>query len=215
METISSWENRYKSIKHVWGTEPDLKLIQYFDLIKKGNVLDLGIGEGRNSITFALSGFNIDGVDISETALDRCKENFTDINTKVNLICTDLKNYSIIKDNYSLIIAANVLNFFKKADIENIIQDIKEGLTEGGVLYLSAFSTLDPKFNTSQANNKQIEENTFYIEDRDTYIHYFTKEEIAEYFTDFKILSFIESFEYDDTHGKPHYHGGIDLLVSK
>ncbi|MGD9570162.1 MAG: class I SAM-dependent methyltransferase [Sedimentibacter sp.] len=215
MKINSSWEDSYKNVKQLWGTEPDLKLIQYFDKIKKGNVLDLGIGEGRNSIPFALSGFNIDGVDISETALTRCKEIFSELDADINLFNSDLRNYNIKKSNYTLIIAANALNFFKREDIEAIIENIKGGLKEQGVLYLSVFSILDPRFKSLQDSNEQVEENTFYINERDTYIHYFTKEEIEKYFSDFKILSLIESYEYDDSHGNPHYHGGIDLVASK
>jgi 2-polyprenyl-3-methyl-5-hydroxy-6-metoxy-1,4-benzoquinol methylase len=209
------WEDGYKNIKQLWGVEPDLKLIQYFDLIKKGYVLDLGIGEGRNALPFAISGFNIEGVDISETALNQCKEEFEKINININLTCSDLRNYNINKNNYTLIIASNVLNFFKKEEIEIIIQNMKAGLKEEGIIYLSVFSTLDPKFHTLQATFESVEENTFYVKNRETYIHYFTKEEITGYFSDFEIISVIESFEYDDSHGSPHYHGGIELMVRK
>lgn len=63
----------------MWSSNPDGKLMQYFYFVKKGKMLDLGIGEGRNAIHFSMVGFNIDGVDISETALARCKENLKDI----------------------------------------------------------------------------------------------------------------------------------------
>lgn len=212
---MEAWEDSYKNIKQIWGTEPDLKIIQYFNKIKKGNVLDIGIGEGRNSIPFAFSGFNIDGVDISETALSRCKKIFADLNANITLFNSDIRDYHIKKNNYNLIIAANVLNFFKRAEIDEIVQNIKAGLQEGGVLYLSVFSILDPKFIKLQENNKQVEENTFYVKERDTFIHYFTKDEIMEYFSDLKTLSIIESFEYDDSHQSPHYHGGIEYVALK
>ncbi|HWR09872.1 class I SAM-dependent methyltransferase, partial [Sporomusa sp.] len=74
VESFNSWDYRYSQTKQLWTWRSDSKLLQYFDLVKKGNVLDLGIGEGRNSLPFAMNGFSIDGVDISATALNRCKE---------------------------------------------------------------------------------------------------------------------------------------------
>ena len=209
------WDKSYKNTKQLWGFDPDMKLMQYFDLIKIGNVLDLGIGEGRNSIPFAFTGFNIDGVDISETALNRCKEKFIELNSTINLESSDLRDYEIKKNNYTLIIAANVLNFFKKSEIDLIIEKAKDGLQEGGILYLNVFSTLEPNYESLKLNQKQIEENTFYNKDRDSNMHYFTQEEIIEYFSDFELICLCEGLEYDGSHGIPHYHGGIEFMARK
>jgi len=133
---------------------------------------------------FTFEGFNVDGVDISETAIKRYKENFTKKDSIINLISSDLREYDIKKDNDTLIIAANVLNFFRKSEIYIIINKIKDGLKEDGIVYLNVFSTLDPQYNSIKTNKKQVEENTFYIDERDTYKHFFTQEELNKYFSD-------------------------------
>lgn len=61
----------------------------------------------------------------------------------------------------------------------------------------------------------QVEENTFYIEERCSYIHFFTQNEITEYFSDFEVFCLFEGIEYDISHGAPHYHGGIDFIARK
>lgn len=213
METI--WEKYYKNSKELWNSSPDFRLMQYLNIINKGNVLDLGIGDGRNSIPFATNGFNIDGVDTSNTALNHCKEIFIEYNVNVNLINCDIKEFNFENNNYNLIIGANVLNFFKKSDIEILIQKIKDGLNEDGVLYLTVFSTLEPNYNKLNISQNQIEENTFYIKERNSYVHYFTQNEITEYFSDFEIICLYEGIEYDLSHGTPHYHGGIDFMARK
>lgn len=212
MEANNMWEKSYRNTMQLWGPNPEPRLMQYFDLIKIGNVLDLGIGEGRNSIPFAFSGFNIDGVDISETAVNRCREKFDKLNSTINLVNSDLRNYHIKKDNYTLIIAANTLNFFKKPEIDLIIEKAKAGLQEGGMLYLSVFSVLDPNYKSSTPSRKQTEKNTFYIEERDSNVHYFTQEEVTEYFSDLKLMCLYEGIEYDGGHGSPHYHGVIEFI---
>ncbi|MBZ9687371.1 class I SAM-dependent methyltransferase [Clostridium estertheticum] len=189
--------------------------MQYFDLIKRGDLLDLGIGEGRNALPFAFSGFNIDGVDISDTAIERCKENLNKKDSIVNLSSSDLREYHIKKDKYTLIIVANVLNFFKNSEMEMLIKKIKDGLKEDGIVYLNVFSTLAPQYNSIKMNKKQVEENTFYIEERNSYKHFFTQEEQNKYFSDFELICCCEGLEYDHSHGNPHYHGGIKFMARK
>ena len=215
MENNNVWEKSYQNIKQLWGSDPDSKLMQYFDLIKRGNLLDLGIGEGRNALPFTFEEFNIDGVDISETAIKRCKENLTKKDSIINLISTDLREYDIKKDNYTLIIVANVLNFFRKSEIEIIVEKIREGLKEDGMVYLSVFSTLEPRYDLIKTNKKQVEENTFYIDEKDSYTHFFTQEELNKYFWDFELICCCEGLEYDSNHGEPHYHGGIEFIARK
>lgn len=209
------WENAYQNAKQLWGPNPDFRLLQYFDLIDKGRVLDLGIGEGRNSIPFAANGFHIDGVDTSETALSRCRETFSGLNAMGDFVNCDLRKYDIKKDNYNLIIAASVLNFFKKSDIDILIQKIKDGLKDDGLIYLTVFSTLEPRYSMLNISQKQVEKNTFYIEERNFHVHYFTQKEISEYFSDFKLICLFEGMEYDTSHGDPHYHGCIDFVARK
>lgn len=215
VENNNVWEKSYQNTKQLWGTNPDSKLMQYFSLIRKGNVLDLGIGEGRNSLPFAFEGFNIDGVDISETALKRCEENLSNKDIIVNLAISDLREYEVVKDQYTLIIAANILNFFRKSEIDAIIKSIKEGLKEDGIVYFIVFSTLEPRYNSIKATKTEVEENTFYIDEKDSYAHYFTQEEIVKYFSDFELICICEGLEYDCGHGTPHYHGGIEFMARK
>jgi 2-polyprenyl-3-methyl-5-hydroxy-6-metoxy-1,4-benzoquinol methylase len=215
MGNLNVWDQRYQQIKQLWSLNPDSKLMQYFNLVELGDVLDLGIGEGRNSLPFAMNGFYIDGVDISETAINRCKENFNLENLAANLTITDLRHFIIEKNKYTLIIAANVLNFFRKADINELIEKIKLGIRDGGIIYLSAFSTLDPTYKFLKENQREFEENTFYSDQRNSYTYFFTKEELLNYFSDFELISCCEGLEYDNEQNNPHYHGIIEFLVRR
>jgi cyclopropane fatty-acyl-phospholipid synthase-like methyltransferase len=189
--------------------------MQYFDLVKKGNVLDLGIGEGRNSLPFAMNGFSIDGVDISATALNRCKESFNSRNLPVNLVVGDLRKFIIERNKYTLIIAANVLNFFSGSDIKALLKQIKSGIQDGGSIYLSVFSTLDPKFQAMKESRAKIEENTFYDDEKKLYIHFFAREQLLNCFREFELICCCEGIEYDNEANNPHYHGIIEILVRK
>lgn len=55
----------------------------------------------------------------------------------------DIRNFNISEGSYSLIIVSWVLNFFRKSEIDLIINNIKKGLKPNGIVYFTAFSTLD------------------------------------------------------------------------
>ncbi len=39
MGDINVWEKSYQNTKQLWSSNPDAKLMQYFDLIKKGDMV--------------------------------------------------------------------------------------------------------------------------------------------------------------------------------
>ena len=67
------------------------------------------------------------------------------------------------------------------------------------------------------ANFAQVEENTFYIEDRDHYIHYFEKDELLAQFHGWKFihLSQTQSLEFGDGDWDSRYYGIITYLSQK
>ncbi len=212
---ITYWEEAYRSVKSLWGLEPDHALVDYATLIPKGPVLDLGIGEGRNALFFAKMGYGVEGVDISQTAIKRCVERAENANLKVRAEVGDLREVNIPLGRYSLIIAAWVLNFFRKTEVEGIINKIRNGLKKGGFVYTGVFSIDDPGYERAKKLLKAVEENTFYSSRRDSFMHYFTREEVLSLFAGFKVIYYAEGIELDIGHGKPHYHGFIVYMGQK
>lgn len=211
----SAWEEAYRSVESLWGLKPDHILIEYASLVPKDNVLDLGIGEGRNALFFAKMGYEVEGVDVSQAAIERCIEKAKKANLKVKVEVRDLKEVDILQGRYSLIIVAWVLNFFKKTEAEQIIRKIKNGLKKDGLVYIGTFSLHDPSYERAKKNLEVVGENTFYSTKRDSFIHYFTKEEVLSLFADFKVIYYAEGTGLDLDHGDPHYHGFIEYMGQK
>ncbi|WP_426427751.1 class I SAM-dependent methyltransferase [Staphylococcus equorum] len=76
------YEDRYNKIYEIgadlWETgkpnESLLKVYQNYPNIFKGKVIDLGCGEGRDTIFLAQKNIDIVGIDISHSAIDKAKE---------------------------------------------------------------------------------------------------------------------------------------------
>ena len=215
IEKSSAWEEAYKIVKSLWGLKPDHTLVDYANLIPKGAVLDLGMGEGRNALFFAKMGYDVEGIDISQTAIERCIKGAKNANLKVKTEVGDLRKLDIPQGRYSLIIATWVLNFFKKTEIERIIRKIKNGLKKDGFVYIGVFSIDDPGYERAKKLLEVVEENTFYSPKRDSFIHYFTQEEFLSLFTNFKVIYHTNGIRLDLSHGNPHYHGFIVYMGEK
>ncbi|MDQ7862069.1 hypothetical protein RCO48_17110 [Peribacillus frigoritolerans] len=47
------WEKEYRNVDSLWGFKPNGILSQYVEMLpENGEVLDIGIGEGRNALFF-------------------------------------------------------------------------------------------------------------------------------------------------------------------
>ena len=132
--------------------------------------------------------------------------------SKVKAQVEDLKETEITQGKYTLIIAAWVLNFLRKTEVCKIVDKIKDGLKKDGLVYVGAFSTSDPGYQRAKKTLKEVEENTFYSEKRKSFIHCFTRNEIASLFNGFRIICFVEGTGLDIEHGEPHYHGLIEYV---
>ncbi len=67
------WENRYGGPDRVWSGKPNQALVEAVSGIPPGRALDLGCGEGADSIWLAERGWRVTGVDIAPPALARAR----------------------------------------------------------------------------------------------------------------------------------------------
>ncbi|MEZ4704423.1 MAG: methyltransferase domain-containing protein [Bdellovibrionota bacterium] len=68
------WDDFYSQTPEgAFGKTPSAFLENNVDALIKGNALDLAMGEGRNAIFLAKQGFDVQGVDFSQVAIDRAQ----------------------------------------------------------------------------------------------------------------------------------------------
>ncbi len=207
------YDKRYKSNFPIFPAKFDWDLKRYLSLIPGKEVLDLGIGQGRNSIPLAELGFNVTGVDYSSKCLEICKNTCS----KLNLIQSDIRTFNIEKNKYDLISSRCVLHFFHKNDTSEVIKNIKDGLKTNGLVYIYVFSVEDPKLikHSMSPDFEVLENNILHNKINDTYVSFFTKEEILELFSDFKTISISSEYSLDVGRDVPSYFGIIKYVGQK
>ena len=205
--------NYDKKFKNRFPTLPiklDPELKRYLNLIPGKEVLDLGIGQGKNSIPLTELGFNVTGVDYSTKCLEICKNNCN----KLNLIHSDIRTFNIEQGKYDLIHSRFVLHFFHKDDSYKIIKNIKNAIKVSGIVYIYVFLLNDPKLQRciNLADFDNLENNIFHHKTSDTYISFFAKDEILDLFKDFETICISDEYCLDLGGETPHYAGIIKYI---
>jgi tellurite methyltransferase len=128
------WDDKF-AIRSDNLLSPEKSIIENIGYFKKGSVLDIACGDGRNTLYLLENRFKVTGVDFSSKALERlmrfAKRNKYLVNIKqIDLsIPNSLKNIGMF-DN--VLINHYRLNKQQFLDIENHI-------TDGGILFICGF----------------------------------------------------------------------------
>lgn len=120
---------------HENSLEPAQFLVKNLELLAKGKVLDVAMGNGRNAIYLAKMGFDVEGIDNSPEAVNNALESARQAGVTIRAQIVNLEgDYHIEKGTYDVIVCFNYLQ-------RSLIPQIKEGLRRGGVVVYETFIT--------------------------------------------------------------------------
>lgn len=189
-------------------------LRNFLEKIPKGKALDLGCGNGRNSLFLAKKGFSVCTIDIDPKIIKNFRQESKRLNLKINIIKADIRKFPIRKNEYDLILAVNSLIFMKKSEAQKTIIKIKKGLKNSGIAIISGFTTKDSSYLKLKKRYKPIEKNTFKDSNKQ-YWQFFSKNELKSYFLkNFEILFYSEK-NVKDSIPYPHTHGIAEIVAKK
>jgi ubiquinone/menaquinone biosynthesis C-methylase UbiE len=184
---MRDWDSFYRE-KGILKTEPSMEVVkaaEFFRKEKAKRILDLGCGTGRHIKFLSKEGFEVYGCDASGSALRILRKTAPGMDLKK----CDMTCLPYAEGFFDGVLSHQVIQHGMIADIRKAVNEIFRVLGEGGVLVLRVVSTKHDEYQTG----KEIEPNTKINIDSpiDGHMphHYFTKEEIREFFTDFEIIN--------------------------
>ena len=80
------FNNIYRTDNPVFSTQPNALLVATIEQRKPGRALDIGIGQGRNSVSLALKGWDVTGFDASDEGIATAQRNATRAGVKINAV---------------------------------------------------------------------------------------------------------------------------------
>jgi SAM-dependent methyltransferase len=94
----------YASKTPGFATEPNALLISTIEGRKPGRALDIGMGQGRNSVFLALKGWNVTGFDLSDEGIVTARRNADRAGVKINAVLTAEDAFDYGTDQWDLIV---------------------------------------------------------------------------------------------------------------
>lgn len=192
----------YSENENVFGDGKPEKIVEEIPkLLESGSVLDIGAGEGRNSIFLAERGFKVTANDISDVGIEKinklAKEKGLNIQAEVN----DLKSLTL-NNNFDVLICTFVLHHFDRQNALALIKQIQNHTNPGGVNALTAFT----------------EDGDFYRHSPQTKNFYLKPNELKELYNGWEVLEYHEkeskAFKKNPD-GSPMTNVAVKILVRK
>jgi tellurite methyltransferase len=103
-----------------------------------GRALDLGAGEGADSIRLALMGYSVDAVEISKVGAEKIKRFAAEAGVEVNVEIADVSTYEPT-GYFDVIICNGALHYID--DKASVVERMQEATRIGGINVISLWST--------------------------------------------------------------------------
>jgi len=139
------WNNFFANLKadHPLSTQlPAESLVTYLrdNKIKAGNALDIGCGNGRDSIFLAQHGFRVDALDISDEAVTLTSRNAKEKGVTVQAHRCALFDFDVEAASYDLVHDSGLLHHLFPHRRPQYIDYVSRALKTGGFLSLVLFN---------------------------------------------------------------------------
>ena len=177
--------------------------------------LDLGCGPGRDSMALARHGFAVTSVDLSSRGLEELQRraDTKPLNGRIETVCNDVRQWKIPPNEFDVISATTILDHIPNEDVQPLWNQVVNGLTEQGFLFVEVHTTDDPGCVkcTSQSPDAPVSETAQWV------INHFARGQLLQLALatpTLRILRYEERYEWDYTHGPEHKHAKAVLVAT-
>lgn len=172
--------------------------------------LDVGCGDGRNSVFLASKRAMVLAVDCSQVAVTKgAKLAFSNddvLAKRIIWLCADISYLTFPKCAFELIVCSTVLDNLSPSNAKELVARLVQSLSVGGFLFLAAFTTKDPvcpRTPSDLAGSHTLSPHRYFVEPG----------LVLEWTKDLHLVKHFEGIEEDRTHGALHFHG-IERLIA-
>jgi len=97
------WNGKFNDPKAQFNRQPSRLLVEAIRGRQPGRALDLGMGEGRNTIYLAQQGWQATGVDLADVGVAQAKARAAELHVNLTALVDDLDRYDFGKGQWDLI----------------------------------------------------------------------------------------------------------------
>jgi SAM-dependent methyltransferase len=131
------WNGKFKDPATQFRREPSRLLVDSINGRKPGMALDLGMGQGRNTIFLAQRGWDVTGVDLSDVAVRQATTRAAELHVNITAIVDDLDHYQPGSNKWDLIALFYIHAWYHGA---KPAKRLTTALKPGGLLVVEGFA---------------------------------------------------------------------------
>ncbi len=129
---VERWNRILTAEKPRFNTKPNAFLVEMASARKPGTALDVGMGQGRNTIWLAQQGWDVTGFDPAEKAVALALENARKLGVQIKTEVKGMEDFDFGESRWDLIL----FSYVGAREMPDVIQ---RALKPGGVLVVEAF----------------------------------------------------------------------------
>jgi len=194
------WEKSYQD-KNVstFSKEPTADLNEYVHILNEPLlVLDVGCGEGRNSIFLASKNHTVDAFDISEAGINKAKSIAANMNLHVNFWVKNLAEFEFTKE-YDVILSHGVLHLPEKQIRDKFIAEAQKNTRINGFHFIGVFTNRLPATPDNAPFTKSL----------------FDVGELPEKYNGWEIIHHLEGIFSDEHPGGVKHEHAYERIIAK
>jgi tellurite methyltransferase len=196
--TRSPWAREYARTPHeyIWGLGPSEFARGARALLAPGaRILELGCGEGRDSVYFASRGYDVTGVDVSAAGLHKAERLARAHSLRVHWVLADAA-HDLPAGPFDLVYSCGAIHYISRRRRARLFSRLKALTPPGGYHAHVVFT-----------------DRRIYVEKGER-IDYFTEGELARAYSDWLVLRYERALIACDQDGTPHRHS-VEQLIAK
>ncbi|MGB9978806.1 class I SAM-dependent methyltransferase [Methanobacterium sp.] len=150
-ELFTNYANKYENEIYTQGTLGEVDFIEKeINYDKNCKILDIGCGTGRHDIELAKRGYNVTGIDLSESMLAKAREKAQKAAVNLNLQQADARKLNF-KDEFDLVImlCEGAFSLMETDEMNfEILKNAANALKENGKLIFTTLNGLYPLYHS-------------------------------------------------------------------
>lgn len=141
----TSYDQSYAKTSDLFGTAPEQTLVDSLHRFDSSSpVLDVGCGQGRNTLYLARQGFAVEAMDPSRVAIDSVKELAEKERLKVTFHHGMYEGFGLDKGpRFGAVLVYGLIQVLTRIQIEGLVQHMERWTGQGGFAFVTAFTTDD------------------------------------------------------------------------
>lgn len=138
---MTMYDDAYRTEGYYWGRRPSAMCFRVLELMPPDQplrLLDIGCGEGRNAVFFALNGYHVTAFDLSPVGVEKTARMAAEVGVSLDLFTADLLAFRL-SEPFDILFSTGTLHYLPPELCGEILGNYKRFTNPDGLHVFSVF----------------------------------------------------------------------------